>query len=73
MIAESREKALMDINSWVSGARREGRQEGLQEGRQEEKKEVAKNLLRKKLSFDDIADATGLSLEEVKRLADALN
>ncbi|MDR2825761.1 MAG: Rpn family recombination-promoting nuclease/putative transposase, partial [Deltaproteobacteria bacterium] len=81
MIAESREKARMDIESWVDGARQEGRQEGLQEGlhkglqeglqegRQEGKIEVAQKLLRKKLSFEDIVDATGLPLEEIKQLA----
>ncbi|MDR1242881.1 MAG: hypothetical protein LBM00_08915, partial [Deltaproteobacteria bacterium] len=47
----------------------EGRQEGLQEGRQEEKLEVARNALRKKMDHNMIADLTGLSLEEVKRLA----
>jgi hypothetical protein len=30
---------------------------------------VAKNALRKKMPLEDIADLTGLSLEEVKRLA----
>jgi predicted transposase/invertase (TIGR01784 family) len=65
MLAESREKALMDINSWVSGARREGRQEGRQEGVYS----VAKNLLREKMPAETIARLTALSLEEVKRLA----
>ncbi|MDR0827929.1 MAG: Rpn family recombination-promoting nuclease/putative transposase, partial [Desulfovibrio sp.] len=81
MIAESREKALKDINSWLSGARKEGLQEGLQEGerkgRQEGEKEkactIAKNLLRKKMPLDDIMDTTGLSLEEVKRLSAELS
>ena len=68
-LAEAREKARMDLDSWLGDARYEGRQEGLQEGRQEGIFEVARNLLRKKMSHDDIVDATGLSLEEVKRLA----
>jgi predicted transposase/invertase (TIGR01784 family) len=35
MIAESREKALMDFNSAVGSAERKGRREGRQEGLQE--------------------------------------
>jgi predicted transposase/invertase (TIGR01784 family) len=72
MIAESREKALMDFNSAVGSARRKGLQEGEQKGRQEERLEVAQKLLRKKMSYDDIVDATGLSLEEVNQLASGL-
>jgi predicted transposase/invertase (TIGR01784 family) len=76
-LAEAREKARMDLDSWLGDARYEGRQEGLQEGeqkgrqegRQEEKFEVAKNLLRMKMPVDDIVKATGLPLDEVKRLA----
>jgi predicted transposase/invertase (TIGR01784 family) len=72
-LAEAREKARMDLDSFLGDARYEGRQEGLQEGRQEgrqeEKWEVARNLLRKNMSHDDISDATGLSLDEINRLA----
>jgi len=64
-VAEAREKARMDLDSWLGDARFEGRQEG----RQEEKLGIAHNLLQKKMSYEDIADATGLSLEEVKKLA----
>jgi predicted transposase/invertase (TIGR01784 family) len=72
-LAEAREKARMDLQAYLHDDRYEGRQEGLQEGRQEGLQEgifaVAKNLLRKKMTHDDIADATGLSIEEVKKLA----
>jgi predicted transposase/invertase (TIGR01784 family) len=84
-LAEAREKARMDLDSWLDDARYEGRQEGRQEGlqegeqkgrqegeqkgRQEEKFEVAKNLLRMKMPVDDIVKATGLPLDEVKQLA----
>ena len=47
----------MDMDSWIGDARHE------------EKLEIAHNLLRKKMSYEDVADATGLSLEEVKQLA----
>jgi predicted transposase/invertase (TIGR01784 family) len=92
-LAEAREKARMDLDSWLDDARYEGRQEGLQkglqkglreglqkglqegrqeglrDGRQEEKLEVAENLLRMNMPVDDIVKATGLPLDEVKRLA----
>jgi predicted transposase/invertase (TIGR01784 family) len=50
----------------------EGRQEGLQEGRQEGLYITARNALRKKMPHDDVADLTGLSLEEIQRLASDL-
>ncbi|MDR1241653.1 MAG: hypothetical protein LBM00_02555 [Deltaproteobacteria bacterium] len=64
-LAEAREKARMDLDSYLGDARYEGRQEGLQEG----KLEVARNLLREKMSPDTVAKVTGLSLDEIKRLA----
>jgi predicted transposase/invertase (TIGR01784 family) len=49
------------------------RQKGAyKQGRQEEKLEVARNALRKNMDHSMIADLTGLSLEEVKRLASDL-
>ncbi|MCL2103166.1 MAG: Rpn family recombination-promoting nuclease/putative transposase [Syntrophorhabdaceae bacterium] len=72
-MAEAREKARMDMDSWLGDARYEGRQEGLQEGRQEGLREgvnsVAKNLLREKLPPETVVKLTGLSLEEVKALS----
>ena len=47
----------------------EGRQEGLQEGRQKGIYEVARNALLKKMPHADIADLTGLSIDEVEKLA----
>jgi predicted transposase/invertase (TIGR01784 family) len=49
------------MDSWLDDARHEGREEAIHS--------VVKNLLRKNMSHEDIADATGLSLEEVKKLA----
>jgi predicted transposase/invertase (TIGR01784 family) len=72
-LADAREKARMDLDSWLGDARYEGRQEGLQEGEQKGRQEgiysVAKNLLREKMPVETIARLTGLSLEDVKRLA----
>ena len=64
-LAEAREKARMDMDSWLGDAR----QEGIEEGRQEGILEVARNALRKNMAHADIADLTGLSIEEVKKLA----
>jgi predicted transposase/invertase (TIGR01784 family) len=72
MIAESREKGRMDMEAYRETGRREGLLEGEQKGLHEGKQEVARNLLRKKLSAADIAEATGLSVEEVGQLASSL-
>jgi predicted transposase/invertase (TIGR01784 family) len=68
-LAEYEEMARRDEADRQKGAYKQGLQEGLQEGRQEEKLEVARNALRKNMDHSMIADLTGLSLEEVKRLA----
>ena len=68
-LAEAREKARMDMDSLLGDARYEGEQEGLQKGLQEGMYSVAQKALRKKMDHDAIVELTGLSLEEVKRLA----
>jgi predicted transposase/invertase (TIGR01784 family) len=67
-IAEAREKGRMDMLSYGSSERRAG----MKEGRQEGKLEVARNLLQMNMSFEDIAKATQLSLDEVSRLSASL-
>jgi predicted transposase/invertase (TIGR01784 family) len=57
MIAESREKARMDMEAY----RETGRREGL--------REVARNLLQEKLPVELVVKSTGLSIEEVNLLA----
>jgi predicted transposase/invertase (TIGR01784 family) len=59
----------MDYDANISEAHREGLQEGRQEGRQEERLAVAANALRKRMSHEDIAELTGLSLEEINHIA----
>ena len=59
--AEAREKARMDLDSWLGDARHEGRQEGILE--------VARNLLRQNMPHEAVAEATGLSLDAIQRLA----
>jgi predicted transposase/invertase (TIGR01784 family) len=64
-LADAREKARMDLDSWLSDAR----YEGLQEGEQKGVIKVAHNLLQEKTPVDVVSRATGLSIEEVKKLA----
>ena len=49
-------------------AREEGWKEGREEGRAEEKVEIARKLLEMNSPVNDIAKATGLSIEEIERL-----
>jgi predicted transposase/invertase (TIGR01784 family) len=44
---------------------------GIEKGRAEGKLETAQKLLLKKMSAKDIAEVTGLSLAEIKKLAKA--
>ena len=48
--------------------REEGRQEGLQEGRQERDREIALKMLKRDRPLKEIAEDTGLSIEEIKSL-----
>jgi hypothetical protein len=56
--AEAREKALMDFTSMINEAKRKSIIE------------VARNFLLEKTPLEVVAKATGLTLEEVKRLAE---
>ncbi|MCG5517405.1 MULTISPECIES: Rpn family recombination-promoting nuclease/putative transposase [unclassified Ectothiorhodospira] len=68
-LAFVRERALRDEVSLLSEARREGEQKGRQEGRHENARETAINLLKLgALTEEQIAQTTGLSLDEVKAL-----
>ncbi len=73
LLAESREKARMDFEDRMSGAYRDGVQKGVEEGRQEGKLEgkieTARNALREKIPVSVIAKLTGLSIDEIERLA----
>jgi predicted transposase/invertase (TIGR01784 family) len=73
-LADAREKARMDLASYISDAQYEGHQKGLQEGRQEgrqeEKFEIVRNALRENLPVEIVAKLTGLSYAEIQRLAD---
>ncbi|NMA63769.1 MAG: hypothetical protein GX964_07050, partial [Syntrophomonadaceae bacterium] len=69
---EIREKARHDEVSLLNSAREEARAEGLTEGRVEGKYdkavEVARAMLRRGIDVKDIADMTGLTVDEVIRI-----
>lgn len=48
--------------------REEGRAEGIEQGRMEERLSTARNLKKLGIAPDTIAQATGLSLEEIEKL-----
>ena len=47
-----------------------GREEGIEIGREKKAYEIARNLLAMKLDIDSISKATGLTKEEVAKLAE---
>ena len=59
-----REMAQIDYNSGIKKAKDEGKLEGKIEG----KIEIAQNLLKMNMPHDQIAKATGLTLEEINGL-----
>jgi predicted transposase/invertase (TIGR01784 family) len=61
-------KYVVDLQSKVVQAKREGLQKGLQEGRQEEKLEIARKMKRLGIAAEQIAGATGLALKQIKDL-----
>jgi predicted transposase/invertase (TIGR01784 family) len=75
-LAESREKLEWDIESRERGAeekgrvkgRAEGRTEGRAEGQSEAQRDIARNLLKLGMQVENIAQATGLSPDELQRL-----
>lgn len=75
-IADLRLKAIMDekaiyrkgIIDGKEEGREEGRQEGLAEGKRETKIEMVKNLYKMEMPIEQIAQATNIKIEEVKKI-----
>lgn len=68
-MAEVRERALKNEISMLSAAKKEGMKEGFEAGKHEKAVETAKKLLNVGvLTSEQIAEVTGLSLEEVGSL-----
>ncbi|WP_303007119.1 PD-(D/E)XK nuclease family transposase, partial [Bacteroides congonensis] len=61
-------KAYRDIVNAVNTARKEGREEGLEKRREEERIGIAQNLKAMGLDMPAIQKATGLTLEEIRKL-----
>ena len=75
-LAELREKYILDQKAiedagYDKGLRdgiSQGISQGLDQGRTEQKKKIAKNLLKLKMSIEQIKEVTGLTEEEIKNL-----
>ena len=75
-LAELREKYILDQKAiedagYDKGLRdgiSQGISQGLDQGRTEQKKKIAKNLLKLKMSIEQIKEVTGLTEEEIKKL-----
>ena len=65
---QMREMAMSDWTSGLNHARREGIQEGIQQGIQEGMRKIAANLKRRGVPIDQIAEDTGLSIEDIAKL-----
>jgi predicted transposase/invertase (TIGR01784 family) len=65
---QMREMALSDWTSGLNHARKEGIQEGMQEGIQKGRLEIARNLKKIGVPVGQIAQGTGLSVEDIAKL-----
>ena len=65
---ERAEKAKNDYISSLMQSHIEGKAEGLVEGEAKKAREMAKKLIKRGLSIEDIAEDTGLNLEDIKNL-----
>ena len=59
--------ALVKHNE-LEGAKKAGIEEGKNAGIKETKLEIAKNMLKKKMSIEDISEITGLTKADIKNL-----
>ncbi len=58
----------MDENTKIHNATEAGKKMGIKEGKQEEKVKIAKKMLELKVEIEVIANATGLTVDEIKAL-----
>ena len=65
---EARLRACRDEYARIQGARQDGWQDGLDEGEKKGRREIALKLKKRGRSFGEIAEDTGLSLEEIAKL-----
>ena len=60
--------ALVKHNE-LEGAKKAGIEEGKNAGIKETKLEIAKNMLKKKMSIEDISEITDLTKEDIQKLS----
>ncbi|MDR1445200.1 MAG: Rpn family recombination-promoting nuclease/putative transposase [Treponema sp.] len=65
---QMREMALSDWTSGINHAREEGMREGLQAGKREGMQEIAVKMKKRGVSAGQIAEDTGLSVEDIAKL-----
>ena len=70
--AELREKAIMDekaiYQAGLDNGKEEGEKLGRKKGRVETMKEVAKKLLKQNMNIENVAEITGLTIEDIEKL-----
>ena len=70
--AELREKAIMDekaiYQAGLDNGKEEGEKLGRKKGRVETMKEVAKKLIKQNMNIENVAEITGLTIEEIEKL-----
>ena len=67
-LAELREKYILDQKAIEDAGYDKGLRDGISQGKTEQKKKIAKNLLKLKMSIEQIKEVTGLTEEEIKNL-----
>ena len=69
-IADLRQKAIMDEKAIYEKGLEVGIEKGIMEGSQKEKIEIAKKMLKLKIDKETIAEATGLTEQEIEKILD---
>ena len=67
-LLESRAGFLRDMDNYRIQCEKEANEKGRKEGKEEEKNEIAKKMKAKKMKISDIAELTGLTEEEIKKI-----
>ena len=70
-ISEIRFRAMLNENTNIEGAKMDGLQQGLEQGLQQTHDKIvviAKKMKQKGNSLEDIAEITGLTVSEIKKL-----
>lgn len=69
-LAELRIKYILDYNSEINYAKKQGIEQGIEKGKKSEKIEIAKKLVAQGFSIEKIIEITGLSKEKIVNLKD---